>query len=116
MLGFAAQCIWAFICVRQKKTDLPSSFYMLLTITHIVWIAATVAGFLSGGGKLGLRFVIEYTLVYVGGGVAYARGLLPNGFWWKVLRDPPRVPWGMVTANGWCFAAVLGYIYRVFLP
>ncbi len=111
LVGFAALGIWAGIFLRQKK-ELPPVFYLALNAIHIVYIAALTAGFLSGGGALGIRFVIEYTLVYVGGGIIYSRGLIQGGFWWKVLRDPPKVVQGMVLANGWCFAAALGYLAR----
>jgi hypothetical protein len=110
---FAVLCIWALIVVTQKKTELPASYYLVLNATHIAWIATLTAGFVSSGGSLGLRFVIEYTLAYVGGGVLYSRGLIKDGFMWKILTDPPKVPWGMMMANGWAFAAVLGYIARV---
>ena len=111
LAGFAVLGFWAGIFLLQKK-ELPPVFYLALNATHIVYIAALTAGFLSSGGALGIRFVIEYTLVYVGGGIIYSRGLIKGGFWWKVLRDPPKVVQGMVLANGWCFAAALGYLAR----
>jgi hypothetical protein len=113
LAGFAALCIWALVWVLQKKNTLPPVFFLVLNITHVVYVAALTAGFLSGGGSLGLRFVLEYTMLYIGGGIIYSRGLLSGGFWWKVLRDPPKVAWGMMMANGWCFAAALGYLARV---
>lgn len=113
LAGFAALCIWALVWVFQKKNELPPAFFLMLNITHVVYIAALTAGFLSGGGSLGLRFVIEYTMLYIGGGIIYSRGLIAGGFWWKVLRDPPKVVQGMMMANGWCFAAALGYLARV---
>ncbi len=111
LVGFAVLGIWAGIFWRQKK-ELPAIFYTALNATHIAYIAALTAGFLSSGGALGIRFVIEYTLVYVGGGIIYSRGLIKGGFWWKVLREPPKVTQGMLMANGWCFAAALGYLAR----
>jgi hypothetical protein len=110
--GFAGLGIWALVQFLQKKTELPKTFYLALNVTHIVYIAVLTAGFLSGGGSLGMRFVIEYTMLYIGGGIIYSRGLIGGGFWWKVLRDPPKVVQGMVMANGWCFAAALGYLAR----
>jgi predicted membrane channel-forming protein YqfA (hemolysin III family) len=112
LAGFALLCLWAGWHLMQKKQELPKVFYLALNATHIAYIAALTAGFLSGGGNLGMRFVIEYTLLYIGGGIVYSRGLIQGGFWWKVLRDPPKVVQGMVMANGWCFAAALGYLAR----
>jgi predicted membrane channel-forming protein YqfA (hemolysin III family) len=112
LAGFAILCLWALLHLTQKKQELPKVFYLALNAVHIAYIAALTAGFLSGGGNLGIRFVIEYTLLYIGGGIVYSRGLIQGGFWWKVLRDPPKVVQGMVMANGWCFAAALGYLAR----
>ena len=51
-------------------------------------------------------------LVFVGGGVIYTRGLVPpDGFMWKILTNPPKVPQGMLTGNGWNAAAVLGFVF-----
>ena len=111
--GFAALGLWAAWHLLQKKTVLPAVFYWALNAIHIAYIATLTAGFLSGGGSLGMRFVIEYTMLYIGGGIIYSRGLIEGGFWWKILRDPPKVVTGMIMANGWCFAAALGYLARV---
>ena len=110
--GFTVLGLWALTFVLQKKSTLPPAYFIALNATHVVYIAALTAGFLSSGGALGIRFVLEYTMLYIGGGIIYSRGLIPGGFWWKVLRDPPKVAYGMLIANGWCFAAALGYLAR----
>ena len=109
MFGFLAFAGWALINLRQK--DLPNTYFTALNALHGLYLVTVLVGLISGGGELGLRRVIEYLIVFVGGGVLYTRGLMPGGFMHRILTDPPKVPYGMILGNGWNFAAVLGFVF-----
>ena len=109
LVAFAGLCVLALL--NLKKTELPSSYSSLMNVTHGVYVLNFVNAVITGGGQLGMRYVFEYLLVYVGLGVVYTRGLLKGGFMWRILTNPPKVPQGMAQGMGWCFAAILGYIF-----
>ena len=109
MVGFLAFAVWALVSLGKK--DLPAAFFLGLNALHALYLVTVAVGLISGGGALGLRRVVEYLIVFVGGGVLYTRGLMPGGFMHRILTDPPKVPWGMLLGNGWNFAAVLGFVF-----
>lgn len=109
LVAFAALCVLALLNLR--KTELPPYYSSILNVTHSIYALNFVNALIAGGGQLGMRYVLEYLLVYVGAGVLYTRGLLPGGFMWRILTNPPKVPQGMAQGMGWCFAAILGYIF-----
>jgi hypothetical protein len=97
--------------LNLKKTELPPYYSSIMNVTHGIYALDFVNALVAGGGQLGMRYVFEYLLVYVGLGVLYTRGLLPGGFMWRILTNPPKIPQGMAQGMGWCFAAILGYIF-----
>jgi hypothetical protein len=110
MVGFAILTVWALFSLRRET--LPAAYYLVMNGLHILLVATLTIGVISNGGPTGLTKFLEYMLVFVGGGVIYTRGLVPpDGFMWKILTNPPRVPMGMVTGNGWNAAAVLGFVF-----
>jgi hypothetical protein len=110
MIGFAILSVWALLSLRRET--LPAAYYIVLNGLHILLVATLTLGVLSNGGPTKLSKFLEYMLVFVGGGVIYTRGLVPpNGFMWKILTNPPKVPQGMLTGNGWNAAAVLGFVF-----
>jgi hypothetical protein len=110
MVGFAILTVWALFSLRRET--LPAAYYLVMNGLHILLVAALTIGVISNGGPTGLTKFLEYMLVFVGGGVIYTRGLVPpDGFMWKILTNPPKVPMGMVTGNGWNAAAVLGFVF-----
>lgn len=109
LIAFAALCLIAVL--NLKKIELPPNYISIMNVTHGIYALNFVNALAAGGGQLGMRYVLEYLLVYVGAGVLYTRGLLPGGFMWRILNDPPKVPRGMAQGMGWCFAAILGYIF-----
>jgi hypothetical protein len=109
LVAFAGLCILALL--NLKKTELPPYYSSIVNVTHGIYALNFVNAVIAGGGQLGMRYVFEYLLVYVGLGVLYTRGLLPGGFMWRILTNPPRVPQGMAQGMGWCFAAILGYVF-----
>jgi hypothetical protein len=109
LVAFAALCLIAVL--NLNKTELPPNYISIMNVTHGIYLLNFVNALAAGGGQLGMRYVLEYLLVYVGAGVLYTRGLLQGGFMWRILTDPPRVPRGMAQGMGWCFAAILGYIF-----
>jgi hypothetical protein len=110
MIGFAVLTLWALASLRRDS--LPAAYFVCLNGLHVLLVVTLALGVASGGGPTGLSKFLEYMLVFVGGGVLYTRGLIPpNGFMWKILRDAPKVPQGMLTGNGWNAAAVLGFVF-----
>jgi hypothetical protein len=109
LIAFAGLCVIAIL--NLKKTELPSYYSSIMNVTHGIYALNFVNALAASGGTLGMRYVLEYLLVYVGAGVLYTRGLLPGGFMWRILTNPPKVPQGMAQGMGWCFAAILGYIF-----
>jgi hypothetical protein len=110
MVGFAILTVWALFSLRRET--LPAAYYLVMNGLHILLVATLTLGVISNGGPTGLTKFLEYMLVFVGGGVIYTRGLVPpDGFMWKILTNPPKVPMGMVTGNGWNAAAVLGFVF-----
>jgi hypothetical protein len=110
MIGLAALSGWAFLTSTRKGT-LPTTFFTALNALHVFWLAAVIVGLVTDGGSGGIRRVIEYLIVFVGAGIVYTRGLLPKGFMWRILTDPPNVPWGMFIGNAWSAAAALGFVF-----
>lgn len=91
---------------------LPSPVQRLMLATHVVFAITVAAGLLSlASGRPAPKF-IEYMVVYTGGGVIYQRGLLPKGWVQRLLTEPPRATRLMLYGCGWCFAAILGYIFQ----
>jgi hypothetical protein len=110
MVGFTILTVWALFSLRRET--LPAAYYLVMNGLHILLVATLTIGVISNGGPTGLTKFLEYMLVFVGGGVIYTRGLVPpDGFMWKILTNPPKVPMGMVTGNGWNAAAVLGFVF-----
>jgi hypothetical protein len=110
MVGFAILTVWALFSLRRET--LPAAYYLVMNGLHVLLVATLTLGVISNGGPTGLTKFLEYMLVFVGGGVIYTRGLVPpDGFMWKILTNPPKVPMGMVTGNGWNAAAVLGFVF-----
>ena len=110
MIGFAILSVWALVSLRRET--LPAAYYMAMNGLHVLLVATLTLGVINNGGPTGLTKFLEYMLVFVGGGVIYTRGLVPpNGFMWKILNNPPKVPQGMLTGNGWNAAAVLGFVF-----
>jgi hypothetical protein len=110
MIGFAILTLWALFSIRRET--LPAAYYLVMNGLHILLVATLTLGVLNNGGPTGLSKFLEYMLVFVGGGVIYTRGLVPpDGFMWKILTNPPKVPMGMLTGNGWNAAAVLGFVF-----
>jgi hypothetical protein len=110
MAGFAILTVWALFSLRRET--LPAAYYLVMNGLHVLLVATLTLGVISNGGPTGLTKFLEYMLVFVGGGVIYTRGLVPpDGFMWKILTNPPKVPMGMVTGNGWNAAAVLGFVF-----
>ena len=110
MIGFALLSLWALFSLRRET--LPTAYYLCLNGLHILLVATLTLGVIHNGGPTGLTKFLEYMLVFVGGGVIYTRGLMPpEGFMWKILTNPPKVPMGMLTGNGWNAAAVLGFVF-----
>ncbi len=110
MLALAGLSGWAFVTSTQRN-QLPSSFFIALNAVHVLWLVTVIVGLATLGGSGGLRRVIEYLIVFVGAGIFYTRGLLNGGFMWRVLTDPPKVPWGMFLGNAWNAAAALGFVF-----
>ena len=110
MIGLTALSGWAFLTSTRKGT-LPTNFFTALNALHAFWLAVVVVGLVTGGGSGGIRRVVEYLIVFVGAGIVYTRGLLPKGFMWRILTDPPNVPWGMFIGNAWSAAAALGFVF-----
>ena len=110
MLGLAGLSGWAFLASSRKAT-LPANFFTALNALHALWLVVVIVGLTTGGGTGGIRRVIEYLIVFVGAGIVYTRGLLPKGFMWRILNDPPNVPWGMFIGNAWSAAAALGFVF-----
>ena len=111
MAAFLGLALWALVLSRTDPAAVPPRFLGAVNAAHALWLLALVVALLAGGGRGGMRRVLEYLLLFVGGGVLYTRGLMPRGWVWRVLTDPPKVPWGMVLGNGWNVAAVLGYAF-----
>jgi hypothetical protein len=110
MVGFTILTVWALFSLRRET--LPAAYYLVMNGLHILLVATLTIGVISNGGPTGLTKFLEYMLVFVGGGVIYTRGLVPpDGFMWKILTNPPKVPMGMLTGNGWNAAAVLGFVF-----
>ncbi len=110
MLALTGLSGWAFVTSTQRG-QLPSSFFTALNVVHVLWLVTVIVGIATLGGSGGLRRVIEYLIVFVGAGIFYTRGLLKGGFMWRVLTDPPKVPWGMFLGNAWSAAAALGFVF-----
>jgi hypothetical protein len=110
MIGLAILSGWAVLTSTRKGT-LSTNFFAVLNALHMLWLAAVIVGLVTGGGSGGIRRVIEYLIVFVGAGIIYTRGLLPKGFMWRILTDPPNVPWGMFIGNAWSAAAALGFVF-----
>ncbi len=110
MLALAGLSGWAFLTSTQRS-QLPSSYFIALNAVHALWLVTVIVGLATLGGSGGLRRVIEYLIVFVGAGIFYTRGLLKGGFMWRVLTDPPKVPWGMFLGNAWSAAAALGFVF-----
>ena len=110
MIGFAILSVWALFSLRRQT--LPAAYYIVMNGLHLLLVATLTLGVMSNGGPTGLTKFLEYMLIFVGGGVIYTRGLVPpDGFMWKILTNPPKVPQGMLTGNGWNAAAVLGFVF-----
>ena len=106
MISLAGLAIWAFIVFAQK-TQLPPGFFAALNAVSLLWLITVLVGLATGN----LRYVLEYLVVFVGAGIFYTRGLIRGGFMWRILRDPPNQPWGMVLGNAWSAAAALGFVF-----
>ncbi len=106
---FAMLAIWALSNLRQNA--LPAQFFALTNSTHGVYLLVLVLGLLNNGGATGLARFIEYMVLFVGAGIVYTRGVMPGGWMWRILNDPPRVAWGMALGHGWCAAAVIGFVF-----
>ncbi len=106
MISLAGLAIWAFIVFAQK-TQLPPGFFAALNAVGLLWLITVLVGLATGN----LRYVLEYLVVFVGAGIFYTRGLIEGGFMWRILRDPPNQPWGMVLGNAWSAAAALGFVF-----
>ena len=102
---------WA-LTTWTHKNPLPTSFFTAMNTIHVLWLIAIAVGLATGP----LRFVVEYLIIYVGLGIVYTRGLLKGGLMWRILTDPPNVPWGMVLGNAWSAAAALGAFARSIRP
>ncbi len=110
MFGFLLLAVWAFVV----KKGSPLHFVQVLDGVHILFLVTLVLSLLTHGGKGGITKVIEYLVVFVGGGVLYTRFMLPGGFLHRALTNSPsdaNISRSMMLGNLWNFAAALGYIF-----
>jgi hypothetical protein len=99
----------------------PAAFVLLVNLSHLLYLLIVVLGVILtiNGEKVGLTSAAkfwEYYGLFLGGGVIYCRGLLPNGWMWKILTNAPNVAWGMLLGNGWNAAAALGFWFFASVP